>query len=93
MREEKDHETSEAVCEHNTQLVAVSGKGDYAFEAYVARRHEPPSRDANDGRWKHPKCSINGARYEMIGERGWTLGRRRTRLMSGTGVFERDGLR
>ena len=44
-------------------------QGDYAFEAYVARRHEPPSRVADDGRWKHPKCSINGAWHEMIGER------------------------
>ena len=79
---------------YNTrQRVAVGGQADYAVDAHVARRHERPSRVADDGRWKHPKCDIDGDWYEVIGERRWTLGRRQTRLLGGTGVLERDRLR
>jgi hypothetical protein len=39
------------------------------------------------------KCDIDGDWKELIGERRWTLGRRQTRLLGGTGVLERDRLR
>ena len=81
------------MCATRRQRVAVGGQADYAVDAHVPRQYERfRGSSAMDGR-STEKCEIDGDWQEVIDERKWTLGRRRTRLLGGTRVLERDRLR